>query len=402
MKSLLLSFFLVFASVVTTVGAPDKSFEQWLKQFWPKARAAGITAQTYDQVMRGLTPDPWVVRQIKRQPEFATPIWDYIDTMVSQSRITNGQSALTKYQRLLNQIGRDYGVDPYAILAIWGIESSYGAALENKNLIKPVIRSIATLAHFKRGRVEQDEAELIAALKIIQRGEGTVESLAGSWGGAVGHTQLIPTAFLAHAVDYDGDGERDVWHSVPDSLASTAKYLQALGWNRAYDWGYEVELPKGFDLSLAGRDTLRPISFFTRRGVKRVSGRSFKDETPLVFLYMPAGLKGPKFLATQNYLVLKDYNFSDSYALSVAHLMDRLKGSKTFVKPWPRDTRPLTLEERKEVQQRLWLLGYYKDEIDGRIGPNTQKAVRAWQASKGLVADGFVTKQFLHNLRRFR
>jgi membrane-bound lytic murein transglycosylase B len=253
------------------------------------------------------------------------------------------------------------------------------------------VRSLATLVHQRRGRLAEDEAELIAALKLVQQGPLDAQHLVGSWAGAIGHLQVNPTTVIAHGADGDGDGRIDLHHSLADALATSASFLLSIGYQPGLDWGFEVELPAGFDYTLADRENLRPIGFFAERGVTRVAERQFADTSIPVFLYVPAGQNGPKFLMTRNYLALKGYNFSDSYAMAVAHLTDRLKGGGDFVTPWPRKTKFPNLAQRKAIQQALKQLGLYDGTIDGRLGPVSQAAYARFQAAKGEIADGFLT-----------
>lgn len=371
--------------------APVESFDAFLRTFEAKAIAAGVSRETWRRATNGLTPDPAVPDLVETQPEFTTPMWDYLDKRVTEGRISRGRAAIEKQAGLFTEIGRQTGVDPYILGAIWGIETDYGAVLGNSKLIRPIIRSLATLVHQRRGRLAEDEADFIAALKLLQREGLAPEQLVGSWAGAIGHLQVNPSNVIAHGLDGDGDGHVDLHRSLADALATSAKFLLDLGYQPGLDWGFEVEVPAGFDYLLATRETLRPISFFVERGITRVRGRAFADTTTPVFLYAPAGQNGPKFLMTGNYLVLKGYNFSDSYALSVAHLTDRLKGGGSFASGWPRDTKFPNLSQRKAIQQALVRLGLYDGVVDGRIGPISQAAYARFQAAQGLVADGFIT-----------
>ncbi|AEQ52721.1 membrane-bound lytic murein transglycosylase B precursor [Pelagibacterium halotolerans B2] len=377
---------------------PVESFDAFKDRMETVAVANGIGRDFYRAVMGPVQPDPSIPSLISGQPEFVTPVWEYLDARIGSGRIGRGQAAVAANGDLLGAIGQRYGVDPYVLAAIWGMESDYGAVLSNRSLIKPIIASLATLAHQRRGRVAEDEAELIAALRIAQaRGSG--EGLVGSWAGALGHLQLIPTAYLQYGQDGDGDGVVDPHTSLADALASSANYLRGLGYQPGLDWGFEVDVPEGFDYLLADRDIFRPISFFAERGVARVAGRSFSDPGTDVFLYVPAGAEGPKFLMTRNYLVFKGYNFSDSYAMAVAHLTDRLKGGGAFVTPWPRGAQFPNRQQRIDIQTMLARLGYYQGVVDGNIGPVTQAAYARFQADAGLVADGFVTLDAHQRLR---
>lgn len=382
--------------LVVTIGAvhaqPVESFAAFLRSFEARALAAGVTPETYRRAMAGLTPDPNVPTLVSTQPEFTTPIWDYIDTRVSDGRIERGRQAMAANREVFEAAGRSFGVDPYILAAIWGIETDYGTVLGNGRLIRPIIRSLATLVHQRRGRFEADRADLIAALLLLQRGGLAPDQLVGSWAGAIGHLQVNPSNVLAYGTDGDGDGRIDLHRSLGDAVATSATLLRALGYQPGIDWGFEVELPVGFDYLLADREIMRPVGFFAERGVRRVKGRQFADLATPVFLYVPAGRDGPKFLMTRNYLALKGYNFSDSYALSVAHLTDRLKGAGGFADDWPRQTRFPDRAQRHAIQEALRRLGYYEGEVDGRIGPITQAAYARFQAAHGEVADGFITR----------
>ncbi len=378
--------------VASVQAQPVESFASFIANFRAKAMAAGVSAATYDAAMTGLTPDPRVPDLVTSQPEFTTPMWDYIEGRVTSGRIERGKAALTRNADLFSSVGQRYGVDPYVLGAIWGMETDYGSVLGNQSLIRPIVRSLATLVHQRRTRLVEDEADLIGALLLVQRGPLDAAHLVGSWAGAIGHLQVNPSNVVAHGTDGDGDGRIDLHNSLADALATSAKFLRDLGYQPGVDWGFEVVLPAGFDYLLADREQLRPVAFFAERGVTRANGRAFADARIPVFLYVPAGKDGPKFLMTGNYLVLKGYNFSDSYALSVAHMTDRLKGGGSFVQDWPRSTAFPNLVQRKAIQQALIDLGLYRGAVDGRIGPISQAAYARFQAARGEVADGFITR----------
>ncbi len=371
---------------------PVESFDAFVRGFEAKAVRAGISRDVYRQVTAGLKPVSNIPGLVTSQPEFSTPMWDYIEGRVSSGRIQRGRDAMARNRALFDRIGQQYGVDPAILGAIWGMETDYGAVLGNSKLIKPVIPSLATLVYHRRGRLAEDENELLVALRLIQDHGWRADTLVGSWAGAVGHTQVIVSGLLAHGTDGDGDGRVNPHASLADALATTAVYLRALKYQPGIDWGFEVELPKGFDYTLATRTEMRPVRFFAERGVRRVKGREFTDLNQDVFLYVPTGQNGPKFLMTPNYLVLKGYNFSDSYALAVAHLTDRLKGAGPFVTPWPKATQFPNRQQRIDIQRWLKQLGFYDGEVDGRIGPISQLAYQRFQAARGLVADGFITR----------
>jgi len=366
-------------------------FSDFLKALEPTALAAGITAATYESATAGLEPDPNIPNLVTTQPEFDTPIWDYVDLRASDSRTTHGRAAMAANKPAFDTVAKRYGVDPAILGAIWGIETNYGSVLGNTKLIRPIIPSLATLVFEKRSRYALDIQDFIAALLLVQRGPLDAQSLVGSWAGAIGHLQVNPLSVVKYGRDGDGDGKIDLDHSLPDALATSANFLLGLGYRPGIDWGYEVTLPTGFDYLLADRENPRPVKFFADRGVTRANGLPFPDASVPVFLYVPAGKTGPKFLMTPNYTVLKGYNTSDSYALAVAHLADRLKGSGDFVSPWPRDTKFPNLAQRHAIQDALIKLGLLKGTSDGRLGPVTQRAYARYQAAHGEVADGFLT-----------
>jgi lytic murein transglycosylase len=268
--------------------------------------------------------------------------------------------------------------------------------------VKPVIRSLATLACGDPNRAGFWREQLHAALQIVDRGEITPDRMTGSWAGAMGHTQFIPTTYLSHAVDFDGDGRRDMWGSVPDALASTANYLKASGWRSGESWGYEVALPQGFDYALADDTTERPLSEWTQLGVRLPHGGDFPGIDAKAVLTLPAGARGPAFLLLPNFRVILRYNNSTAYAVSVGHLADRLRGGAAFVQPWPRDDRTLTMSERRELQRLLGAHGFPVGEPDGRLGPKTRAGVRAYQSSVDLTPDGYADPLLLERLKQGR
>lgn len=396
---LLLLAGLLFVGTMQVAAAPVESFAQFIKNFEAQAVAAGIRPAVYRAAVSGIQPVKNIPGLVRSQPEFTTPMWTYINKRVSDGRIARGKAAMARNKVLFDDIGLRFGVDPYILGAIWGMETDYGAVLGNKNLIKPIIPSLATLVHHRRDRLAEDAVEFITALKLIQDKGWTRDTLVGSWAGAVGHTQIIASGLMAHGTDGDGDGIVNPHLSLADALASSATFLLALGYQSGIDWGFEVEVPEGFDYAIATRNEMKRIGFFAERGVKRVKGRQFSDLEQVVFLYVPAGKDGPKFLMTPNYLVLKAYNFSDSYAMSVAHLTDRLKGAGPFVAEWPTNTKFPNLAQRNDIQRWLKQLGYYQGDVDGRIGPISQEAYQRFQSKNGLVADGFITARSWELLR---
>ncbi|MBB5752529.1 lytic murein transglycosylase [Prosthecomicrobium pneumaticum] len=377
----------------------DAAAKAWVERFWREARAAGVSRRTYDAALGRFTPDPDVLRRASAQAEFVKPLWEYLDSAVSERRIADGRAALRRYERGLDEIERRYGVSRYAVVAIWGMESSYGQVLENDQIVKNTIRSLATLAYKGGRRARYGRTQLIAALKILEHGDITPGRMVGSWAGAMGHTQFIPTTYRAYAADFDGDGKRDIWTNPLDALASTANYLRVSGWRAGESWGYEVEIPAGFDWRHADRDETRPVSAWAKLGIRRVAGRAFSRADEPARLYAPAGAHGPVFLLIRNFQAIKRYNNADAYALAVGHLADRLAGYGAFVAGWPQGDRPLTPDERGDLQRALARRGHYSGAIDGKIGPGTRAAIRAYQARAGLVPDGWASAALLARMR---
>jgi membrane-bound lytic murein transglycosylase B len=342
---------LAAGSAAFVVSAPAQSPSQWVRAFWPTARDAGISRAVYDRALSNFRPDPEVLEKANAQAEFNKRIWDYLDLTVTDYRIKSGQALLAEKARVLTRIEARYGVDRHILVAIWGMESSYGAVLDNPAKVKNTIRSLATLAYDGGSRAKFARQQLVAALKILQRGDVSLSNMTGSWAGAMGHTQFIPTTYEGYAVDYDGDGRRDIWNSPADALASAANYLNKVGWQTGKTWGYEVALPRGFDGGLARK--ARSLSAWRKLGVRRMSGGGFPRPGDQATLFLPAGTRGPAFLMLQNFRVLKRYNNADAYALAVGHLADRLKGYGPVRGTWPESEMELDQGARAEVQRLL-------------------------------------------------
>lgn len=379
--------------------AADARSDRWVQSFWPHAQAAGVSSHTYWAALGDFEPDPTVIPRATNQPEFVRPIWEYLDTMVSDERVENGIYQFIDWRHLLAQLEAHYGVSRYVILAIWGMESAYGAVLENPNIVKSTIRSLATLAYDGGSRQRYGERQLIAALKILERGDISLAAMTGSWAGAMGHTQFIPTTFEAYAVDWDGDGRRDIWTSPVDALASTAAYLHKMGWREGETWGYEVVLPADFDYRIVDTAGERTVASWRQLGVERANGAPFPRSGDVATLWVPAGANGPAFLLLPNFRVIKRYNNANSYALAVGHLADRLNGFGPFQTAWPRSERPLSESERIELQQLLAQIGHYDGTIDAIVGNGTREAIRTYQRSAGLTADGYASDRLLRHLR---
>ena len=394
-KSLILN---AGSAVLLVLAFPDlaaaASPKSCVEGLWPAARGAGVTRATFDHALQGFTPDPEVVEAANFQPEYVKPIGEYIDRAVSDKRVETGKQKLVENQALLGSLETRYGVDRYVILAIWGVESNYGTQPGDKN----VIRSLATLI-CTGTKAQFAKPQLVSALKILQRGDIGLDAMNGSWAGAMGHTQFIPTTYNSYAVDQDGDGKRDIWGNIPDALASTASYLKVSGWRPGETWGYEVALPKGFDPKRVNENTLKPLGEWQKIGIVRVNGEAYPRLSDKASLFAPEGVRGPSFLVLNNFRAILHYNVAKSYALAVGHLADRIRGGGHFVHPWPTDETHLSLEQRTEFQRLLIAQGLMTGEPDGVIGPATLEAVKTYQRSKGLGVDGYPSLTLLKRLQ---
>ncbi|MEJ8473115.1 lytic murein transglycosylase [Roseibium algae] len=388
---------LVIAGLFSSTGAAsaDAGFDRFIADFRSKATAAGISSQTYKRVFRGMDPDPDTLRLMAKQSEFVKPVWDYLDSAVSEARVARGRELLKEYEPVLRQVESRYGVDREAVLAIWGMETNYGGFMGKHN----VIRALATLAYAAPRRKSFWRKELLKALSIVQAGHVRFENMEGSWAGAMGHTQFMPTSWEAYAVDYDGDGRRDIWTSIPDALASTAYYLKKHGWQTGKTWGYEVVLPRSFDYRLANDDTKLTLSGWTKQGVRRANGRGFPRPSDNAILVMPAGASGPAFLMLRNFYVIKRYNNATAYALAVGHLSDRIIGGGGLAGDWSREYLPLSRSETAELQSELNRRGFNVGTADGRVGPATRRGIRAYQRARGLIPDGYASIVLLARIK---
>jgi membrane-bound lytic murein transglycosylase B len=371
------------------------NFRGCLTGLWPEAARRGVSRETFEAQTAALTPDLKIMDLLDAQPEFTKSLWDYLDALVSDTRIERGREILAQYRATFDAVEKAYGVDRHIIAAIWGIESNYGTAIGDRS----VVRSTATLACVGR-RQDYFREEFLSALEILQRGDVLPDHLKGSWAGAFGPTQFMPTSFKRYAVDFDGDGRRDVVDSVPDLIASTANNLKMDGWAPGQAWGYEVVVPKDFNYLLADRARQMTMLEWERQGVHRANGKPFPRPTDRAFLLVPAGVRGPGFLMLQNFRVIMKYNPAEAYALAIGHLADRLRGDPVFVQQWPRDERVLSVTERFEMQQLLVNLGYdVGGEPDGQLGPKSRVAIMKFQVAAGMVPDGFASASLLARLR---
>ena len=379
--------------------AVPADFSACLARLRPEAAARGVTGAVFDAHTAALEPDMAVIGLLDAQPEFVTPIWDYLAALVDEERVADGQEMLGRWNEVLQQVESRYGVDAATVVAVWGVESNYGRNFGKR----PLLESLSTLSCYGR-RQTYFRGEFFTTLKIIQDGDVAPDKLKGSWAGAFGHTQFMPSTFMRLAVDFDGDGRRDLIDSVPDALASTANFLQRAGWRTGLPWGFEVKLPVGFDATGTGRRNRQPASAWTTRGVTRIDGSPLvaarlQADTPSALL-LPAGPKGPAFLVTSNFDAIFSYNASESYALAIAHLSDRLRGGAPFVTAWPTDDPGLSRVERRELQQLLIARGHDIGEADGMIGARTRDALKAALADLGIESDGRAGRKALEALRR--
>jgi peptidoglycan lytic transglycosylase B len=373
----------------------ERNFRSCLEGLWPEAAKRGISRESFDRHTAGLTAELRIMDLLDSQPEFTKTPWEYLDILVSEERILKGRELLAAHKATFDAMERAYGVDRHIVAAIWGIESKYGTMGGDRL----VVRSTATLACVGR-RQAYFRDEFLAALEILQRGDVSPENLKGSWAGAFGQTQFMPTTFKRHAVDFDGDGRRDVAQSIPDVVASTANTFKKSGWAPGQTWGYEVVVPEGFDYLLADRSKQFPLSHWEKLGLRRPNGQAFPRPAERAYLLVPAGARGPAFLMLNNFRVIMSYNPAEAYALAIGHLADRLRGGEPFVQPWPREERALSRTERFELQQLLATRGFDVGEPDGMLGGKSRSAIRDFQKRAGLVPDGFASSSLLDRLRR--
>lgn len=362
---------------------------------WPEAETQQIARSTFDAALAGLSPDNSVLELVASQPEYTIAPWDYIDRLAADSRIQLGRQKLEKHRAPLAEIEARYGVPPQILVSIWGIESSFGTSTGQRQ----VIRSLATLAAGDGRRTDFWRSELLEALKIVQRGDIAVADLKGSWAGAMGHTQFMPSSYRRYAVDFDQDGRRDIWNSITDALASSANYLKSAGWRTGMSWGFEVILPVGFEFHESGPDTARTLGQWRSLGVSRPAGLAWPDELSQATLLLPAGSRGPAFLVGRGFKAILSYNNAVPYALAVALLADRMVGGPPINGSWPLDDPPIPFAQRKELQRRLAALGLDPGPIDGIVGDGTRGAVRAYQHLHELPADGWTGRRLLAHIR---
>ena len=377
--------------VVFPAAARERAFEIFIQEIKQEATKDGIDA-AHLKALDALTPDPEVQRLAARQPEYVKPIWAYLTHMVTQERLSLGREQLKAREAFLDGLESKYGVPRGILIAIWGVETNYGG---NKGSFS-VLRSLATLG-YEGKRADFGRQQLLYALRILQSGDVALADFKGSWAGAMGHTQFIPTTYADYAADGTGDGIKDIWTEPRDALASAAYYLKRMGWQHGLAWGFEVAVPDDFNFAEARIKNAKPVSYWTDKGV-RVNGDEIDEKLGDVSIFAPAGLRGPVFLLTKNFRVLLRYNTAPAYALAVGHLSQRFFGAAPFNRAWPNADRPLLPDEIAELQRRLRKAGYDTGDIDGVLGRQTIAAVRDYQKDRGLAADGFATPGLLEVL----
>jgi membrane-bound lytic murein transglycosylase B len=387
---------MAFAGAINNAAA-DAKFQSWIAEFRGTALNSGVSASTFNRAFAGVTEiDPEVLQKAQSQPEFTEPVWGYLDNRVNEQSITTGREMARKYSRWLGAIEKSFGVDRNILLAIWSMETNFGEIMKRDDVMRDAVRSLATLAYADQRRAKYARTQLIAAMKILQKGDIDRSHLTGSWAGALGHTQFIPTSYLAYAVDMDGNGKRDIWNSVPDALATAANLLHKNGWQPGQTWGYEVVLPAGRKFPAGSRT----IAEWQSIGVVRANGKAFPRGGEKATLKVPDGRTGPAFLMTRNFYVLKNYNNADKYALGVGLLADQIGGSSGLRQDWNRPFTPITMKEREELQNHLRELGYYDGKVDGKIGDGSRNAIQAFQKQMGLDPDGHPSKEVLTVIRK--
>jgi lytic murein transglycosylase len=387
---MLIRSLVVLAIVLAPCGAPARaqSFAEFTAKLWPEAQAKGVTRATFDLAMRGVTPDQRVIAATKRQPEYGKPFGDYVNAVASRGRIAHGQAKAKEWARIFDTVEKDFAVERWILVALWGIETDYGAEHDHWD----VFRSLATLAYIGY-RDPYFRTELIVAMKVMQDQHFDRQHMVSSWAGAMGQTQFMPSNIVDYAIDFSGDGKADIWSNVPDALASTANYLRKQHWQKGLPWGFEVVVPNSFDLMRSH------ASFAEWRAldVARADGRPFPQDGNGI-LFFPAGYKGPAFIVTPNYDVLKEYNNSDAYAVGVGHLADRMQGAAPIKAKWPADDRQLSRDARIALQKKLAALGYKVNDFEGHIDFDLRDNIRAEQKKFGMPPDGNPTAALLQRL----
>ena len=394
-------FAIALASAFLALPAPaqaDEKFEAFIQTLWPQVKKAGFSRQLFDTAFAGISePNQAVLKLAKTQPEFTSTTSEYLAKAVTAIRIDSGQVKKLEEAKLLAAIEKKYGVDRHILLGIWGMESNFG---KDKGSIG-VMHALATLIYAGTpSRKKYAREQLPQAFRILAKGIRPADDFTGSWAAAMGHTQFIPSSYNSLAVDWTGDGVKDIWNSKEDALASTANYLAKNGWRNDRPWGWEVTLPTGFNRALIGRQTWKTTAEWSKLGVKRADGKRFGTAEARAFVMVPQGMDGPAFLVTKNFEVIMTYNISHSYAVAVGHLGDRIRGQEPFQGEWPAINTDLDYKERLEMQKRLTALGFDTGGSDGRFGARTYEAIIAFQKRVGLDLNGRPNRKLLERLRK--
>lgn len=386
---------LALAAVVmpSTGAGATEPFEDWLKGFRGEAAKAGIADSVLEQALGSVQPIPRVLELDRRQPEFMLTLWRYMEIYVPDRRVEQGKELLKKHAKLLAEVEKKYGIPPRFLVAFWGVETDFGRNFGAFHMLS----AVATLAHDARRR-DFFKTQFMSAIRLVGMGDVPID-VKSSWAGAMGNMQFIPTTFEAYAVDYDGDGRRDLWNSLPDAFASASNYLKSVGWNPDYTWGREVQLPKEFDLSLAGLQERKKISDWQKLGVRKVGGGNLPGADIEASLLLPAGAAGPSFLVYNNFRTIMRWNTSQLYAIAVGHLADRFIGLPRLSVEKPADAQMLRYADIEEMQRLLTKIGFDTGGVDGRAGPMTRAAIRNFQKSVKLPADAHPTFGLLERLR---
>lgn len=397
--ALLLSSILLLSTSIKEVHATpthsSANFQKWLTGFKKQARQAGISEKTLESAFKNVTVDDSVLRSDRKQPEFSRTFFQYLERAVSPTRIHMGQQNFKQYRKLLNQVEQTYAIPAEILTAFWGMETNYGSFTGSL----PIIQSLATLAYDPR-RSQFFRKELMAALKILDQGHVKLEEMKGSWAGAMGQVQFMPSNYLKYSVDGDGDGKINLWKSLPDAFYSAGNFLKALGWDKSQPWGYEVTLPQKFNYALADGKTARSVDQWGKVGVKKANGKPLKDSQKKAYLVLPSDYRGPAFLVFDNFKVIKRWNNSTNYAIAVGYLSQRITDGPALSKSRPKDDRALSRKQLKELQQLLNRLGHKAGKPDGVAGSMTRSALRQFQKRQKLPADGYPSLKVLQQLRK--
>ncbi len=390
---LIISIVLLSLFVPVHQGLCAEDFSSWLDELRQEARAKGISKATIHEALDNLKPIPRVIELDKKQPEFTQTFWRYLDARVTENRIERGRALLKTHKKLFDTIEMRYGVQPRFLVAFWGLETNFGDYLGSF----PVIGSLATLAYDPR-RSDFFRSELLAALSIIDNGHISAANMLGSWAGAMGQPQFMPSTFVRFAVDADGDGRQDIWHSLPDVFASAANFLSQSGWQGDKTWGREVKIPSDFDLDLAGLEVEKSLAAWQILGIKKINGENLPGVNIKGSIILPAGYHGPAFLVYNNFHTILRWNRSNLYAIAVGHLADRITDKGPFLTARPVSEQPLSRNQVEKIQELLVARGYDPGPIDGVIGLQTRKAIKEFQRTAELPADGHPTPELLETL----